>query len=226
MPPLVGQVPREVRGRDAFQELDYAAEGSTAKWAVEAGDAADPDLVARAFATAVAGRPGPVVLGSRSTFSPARPTRRMCPAPPPSSGRSRIPRLVSDLLAAAERPVAIVGEGGWTAETGRDVVAFAEAVQSVTAAEDYVDNRSRAYAGHLNRSAPTPRRRARARRRPPARRRRPARRHHRRRATSSCATSGSCTSIRTGPSQAASTARRFRRLAARVRSCRPRARAA
>src|SRR3954471_24398767 len=48
---FVGQVPLAHRGREAFQELDYAATfGSIAKWVVEIEDPADfPEAAARAF---------------------------------------------------------------------------------------------------------------------------------------------------------------------------------
>ena len=61
---FVGQVDRGVRGRDAWQELDYPAVfGSMTKWAAEIDDPARvPEMVARAFQTAMNGRPGPVVL--------------------------------------------------------------------------------------------------------------------------------------------------------------------
>src|SRR4029079_11871583 len=61
---LVGQVPREHRGREAFQEVDYEQMfGRLAKWVFEIDRAERiPELVARAFETALGGRPGPVVL--------------------------------------------------------------------------------------------------------------------------------------------------------------------
>ena len=53
-----------MRGREAFQEVDYrAAFGPLAKWATEIDDADRiPEIVARAFAMALSGRPGPVVV--------------------------------------------------------------------------------------------------------------------------------------------------------------------
>src|SRR4029077_13323930 len=61
---FVGQVAREMREREAFQELDYRAVfGSIAKWATEIDDPARiPEIVSRAFYTAPGGRPGPVVI--------------------------------------------------------------------------------------------------------------------------------------------------------------------
>ena len=61
---FVGQIAREMREREAFQELDYRAVfGTIAKWTTEIDDAARiPELVSRAFYTATSGRPGPVVI--------------------------------------------------------------------------------------------------------------------------------------------------------------------
>src|SRR5271166_5252225 len=61
---FVGQVARDMKEREAFQELDYRAVfGSMTKWATEINDPARiPEIVARAFATACNGRPGPVVI--------------------------------------------------------------------------------------------------------------------------------------------------------------------
>src|SRR5580692_5803601 len=61
---FVGQIARDMREREAFQELDYRAVfGSIAKWVTEIDDPARiPELVSRAFFTATNGRPGPVVI--------------------------------------------------------------------------------------------------------------------------------------------------------------------
>src|SRR5437660_654934 len=62
---FVGQVPRRLLGRDAFQELDLGAVfGTTAKWVGQPGAAGEvPEVTARAFAEALRGRPAPVVIG-------------------------------------------------------------------------------------------------------------------------------------------------------------------
>ena len=61
---FVGQVAREMREREAFQELDYRAVfGTMVKWATEIDDPARiPEVISRAFHVAMNGRPGPVVI--------------------------------------------------------------------------------------------------------------------------------------------------------------------
>jgi acetolactate synthase I/II/III large subunit len=154
---LVGQVARDAVGREGFQELDYGAVfGSMAKWVAQIDDAARvPELVARAFAVATSGRPGPVVLALPEDMltdvvdvPDAAPHRPLAATPPGDAAMARL----AELLEGAERPLAIVGEGGWTPRTGLDVAAFCEAQRIPVAAsfrcQDYVDNRSPAYAGH------------------------------------------------------------------------------
>lgn len=57
---LVGQIGRDMRGREAFQEVDYRAFfGSMAKW-VEEIDRVDriPEVISHAWHVAMSGRPG------------------------------------------------------------------------------------------------------------------------------------------------------------------------
>jgi acetolactate synthase-1/2/3 large subunit len=154
---LVGQVPRAFRGREAWQELDYErAFGSIAKaaWEVDAAERI-PEHVARAFTVALSGRPGPVVLSLPEDVLSEE--ADVLDAEPPSieqvgPGANDLARL-AELLTAAERPLVVVGEGGWTAGTGADVLAFCEAndlpVASALRCQDFVDNRSRCYVGVL-----------------------------------------------------------------------------
>jgi acetolactate synthase I/II/III large subunit len=153
---LVGQVARPVLGREAFQELDYGKSFSgLAKWAGQI-DSADrvPELVARAFAVATSGRPGPVVLAlpedmlvETTSAEDVGPYRL-----PQAAPRAEDMQRFRGLLAEAQRPLAIVGEGGWSASAAEDMRAFAEANELPVAASyrcnDYVDNHSRIYAGH------------------------------------------------------------------------------
>ena len=154
---LIGQVPRHHRGREAFQEIDYEQMfGRVAKWVYEI-DRTDriPEIVARAFATAVAGRPGPVVLSlpedvlsGMAEVADAVPVPRVAASP----GPGELSRLRS-LLASAERPLAIVGGSGWTPESAGAITAFLTGSGIPAAAsfrcQDIVDNRLPAYVGDL-----------------------------------------------------------------------------
>jgi acetolactate synthase I/II/III large subunit len=154
---LVGQVPRAFRGREAWQELDYAQVfGGIAKAAWELDSAERiPEHIAEAYSIALSGRPGPVVLALPEDVlaEPADvPDGSPAEAPRQSPSASDLARL-GELLAAAERPLVVVGEGGWTAETSRDMQAFCEANEVPVACafrcQDYVDNRSSSYVGVL-----------------------------------------------------------------------------
>jgi acetolactate synthase-1/2/3 large subunit len=154
---LVGQVPRSHLGREAFQELDYARMfGEMAKWVTVADSAeALPELLSHAFHTATSGRPGPVVIAlpedvqaEEADVADAAPYHPAQASPAPEDVERAL-----ELLAAAERPLLVVGGGGWSEQAGRDVLAFAEASNVPVATsfrrQDYVDNSSRAYAGVL-----------------------------------------------------------------------------
>jgi acetolactate synthase-1/2/3 large subunit len=154
---LVGQVPRRMLGLAAFQELDYQdVFGSMTKWTAQAESADSlPDLVARGFAAALGARPGPVVLAlPEDVLSDATNASDGDPLVLPErrpSGDAL--RHLRELLGRARRPLVIVGEGGWTERTGEDVLEFCEEnslpVATSFRCQDYVDNRSRCYAGHL-----------------------------------------------------------------------------
>jgi acetolactate synthase-1/2/3 large subunit len=154
---LVGQVPLEHRGREAFQELDYGeAFGAITKLAVEA-EAPDqfPDLAANAFRAAVSGRPGPVVvampedvLAAEADVEDATPHAVVGASPSPDE----LAR-VRELLSSAVRPLIIAGGGGWSVRAAEDLRAFAEAsaipVATSFRRQDYIDNTSPSYAGVL-----------------------------------------------------------------------------
>ena len=61
---FVGQIGTQMKGREAFQEIDYeSAFNDVAKWTVEINDVDRiPEIIARALFTAMSGRPGPVVV--------------------------------------------------------------------------------------------------------------------------------------------------------------------
>ena len=128
---FIGQVAREQVEREAFQEVDFRRMfGPMAKWVAQIDDAARiPELVSQAFHRAVSGRPGPVLLAlpedmltDRVEVADAVPYRVVRAAPSPQD----MARL-RDMLAAAERPLVILGGGGWTKEACDDIRVFIEA---------------------------------------------------------------------------------------------------
>ncbi|MCW6535888.1 thiamine pyrophosphate-binding protein [Sphingomonas lycopersici] len=154
---FVGDVDRGTRDREAFQEINFEAMfAPIAKWAARIDDARRiPEYVARAYAVAMNGRPGPVVLALPEDMlldeveAIDRPrVERVAQAPDAAA----IDRL-AELLAAAERPIAIIGGAGWDNDAARDLAAWADrcGVPLVAAfrRQDAVPNDSPAYAGNL-----------------------------------------------------------------------------
>lgn len=158
---FVGQVASDQRDREAFQELDYRqvfGPGTLgmAKWVGEVHSADRlPEYVARAFHTAMQGRPGPVVLVlpedllTTATAAPVLPRVepvQAWPAPGPL-------RDLRALLVQAQRPFVIAGGGGWDAEGARALQRFAENWQLPVGCgfrfQDTFDNRHPLYAGDV-----------------------------------------------------------------------------
>jgi acetolactate synthase-1/2/3 large subunit len=154
---FIGDVDRGMRDREGFQEIDLPAMfAPLAKWATRIEDARRiPEYVARAYAVATSGRPGPVVI--------ALPEDMLCDvveavdrpelAPPLQAPDAYDLDQVFALLAEAKRPVAIVGGAGWDAEAGEDFAKFAEAITLPVAGafrrQDAIPNMSPVWAGNL-----------------------------------------------------------------------------
>ncbi len=153
---FVGQVGQHQQGREAFQEVDYRAFfGPIAKWATEitAPDRV-PEVLQRAWTTAISGRPGPVVvalpedvLSGTTSADPLSAPIRIAEAAPGSESLGQI----AAALAGAEHPLIIAGGGGWRPEGRAALQSLAETAQiPVTTAfryNDLIDNRSPVYAG-------------------------------------------------------------------------------
>jgi acetolactate synthase-1/2/3 large subunit len=127
---FVGQVGRDMREREAFQELDYRAVfGSVAKWVTEVDDAARfPELVSRAFHVATSGRPGPVVIAlpeDTLTDEAVVADAPRCEPVETHPGLTQMAEL-QKLLWAAERPLALVGGSRWSATAVQRFARFAE----------------------------------------------------------------------------------------------------
>jgi acetolactate synthase-1/2/3 large subunit len=165
---FVGQIERGMRGRGAFQEMDYrAAFGPIAKWATEIDDAARiPEIVSRAFHVAMQGRPGPVVIGLPEdmlveTASVADASYVM---PALAGVATQDADAIARMLGEAKRPMLIVGGGGWTPDAREDLRAFVEAWDLPVAAsfrrQMLIDGEHPNYAGEIG-IGPNPKLRAR-----------------------------------------------------------------
>jgi acetolactate synthase-1/2/3 large subunit len=155
---FIGQVAREHRGREAFQEVDYVAMfGAAVKWVAEIDDPARiPEYLARAFQCATSGRPGPVVLSLPEDVLDAAcavaDTAAYRPVAASVSG-SDMDALRAE-LANASRPLVIVGGSNWSRQACDDFAEFITAWNLPVAAsfrrQDLFDNRREQYVGHLS----------------------------------------------------------------------------
>jgi acetolactate synthase-1/2/3 large subunit len=158
---LVGQVARHQLDREAFQEVDFRRMmAQLAKWTAQI-DLAErvPELINQAFQVATSGRPGPVVLALPEDMlhdrraAPVTGPYRAVRAHPGAADLAELRRL----LAAAERPLMLVGGSGWSDEACRDIGSFAEAndlpVCCSFRRQDILDNRSPCFVGDLGTGA-------------------------------------------------------------------------
>jgi acetolactate synthase-1/2/3 large subunit len=127
---FVGQIGREMRDREAFQEIDYRAMfGTVAKWVTEIDDAARiPEIVSRAFYTACNGRPGPVVIALPEDMLKDRVAVPDAKAFEPVEiwpGLTDMSRL-QKMLWAAKRPIVLAGGSRWSEAACAALMRFAE----------------------------------------------------------------------------------------------------
>ena len=127
---FVGQVARNMRGRDAFQEVDYRASFSDlAKWVVEVDDPARlPEIVARAFQMAISGRPGPVVvaLPEDMLIEMAQVSDAGYVSAPGSAPCPETMTAALRALQEAKRPLVIAGGSRWTRQAVADLQSLSE----------------------------------------------------------------------------------------------------
>lgn len=154
---FIGDVDRGTRDREAFQEINFEAMFTPiAKWAARIDDARRiPEYIARAYATAMNGRPGPVVLALPED---------MLLDEVEAVDRPRVARVVQatdpitmcnlgDLIGEAERPLALIGGAGWEQAATSDFTNWAERSGVPVAAafrrQDALSNDSAVWAGNL-----------------------------------------------------------------------------
>ena len=154
---FIGDVARGDRDREGFQEVDFATMfAPLAKWVARIEDAARiPEYVARAWNTALSGRPGPVVLVLPEDML----TDEVDTVDRPAIARAAQaadPLAVAalmDLLKDAAAPIAIVGGAGWCRGTAAPFAEWAERIGLPVAGafrrQDSIPNDSPVWAGNL-----------------------------------------------------------------------------
>lgn len=154
---FIGQVARGMMEREAFQEIDYRRMlGQVAKWVAEIDDPSRiPEFLSRAFHVATSGRPGPVVLSlpedmqvEEAQVADVKPYQILesWPGDAPLASMHRE-------LAAAKRPLMLLGGSIWDAKAAKHIQAFAAANQLPVACvfrrQDHFNNAHRCYVGDV-----------------------------------------------------------------------------
>jgi len=155
---FIGHVPTHVKGREAFQEIDYhRMYAPIAKAVIEPQSAREvAECTARAIRLAVGGRPGPVAVvlpedvteGDAGEVAIPRPTPRL-PAAPSGQAVGR----AAELIGAARCPVVVSGEMVAFGDATPALIRFAEAsgagVVTAWRRQDTFPNEHPAYLGHF-----------------------------------------------------------------------------
>ena len=156
---FVGQVARNMSGREAFQEIDFSKMFAppVTKLAVQIEDPCRiPEIVHHAFRTALSGRPGPVVVALPEDMLTekciandglkAKPVR-------PQTSPAQVAQ-VRKALEKASRPIMILGGGGWSPEACKNIEKFSVKNKLPTAVsfrrQDLFDNHNEFYIGDLS----------------------------------------------------------------------------
>ncbi len=158
---FVGDVASDTRDREVFQEVDFLTFfGPSTKGMAKRVERIDdarriPEYVARAFATAMNGRPGPVVLVLPEDMLThevdTQPLARVEPVQTWSDPGSL--RRLREMLLAAKRPLVIAGGSGWTPQSAQALERFAQnwrlPVTNAFRFQDTFDNFHPLYAGDV-----------------------------------------------------------------------------
>ncbi len=156
---FVGDVAREMQGREGFQEVDFTAFFSPiCKWAARIDDPARiPEYIARAYAVAISGRPGPVVLALPEDMLVEQVSAALQPRPqalrPAQAVCPDAMTALFAMIADAASPVAIIGGAGWNAKARHHFQQWAEKIGLPVATafrrQDAIAPSSPVYAGNL-----------------------------------------------------------------------------
>ena len=127
---FVGQIGKEMYGRDAFQEVDYQQFfGGMAKLVVEVQQAERlPEIVSRAYHTAMSGRPGPVIIALPENMLTEKTNEKATSFIDQVSSAPSTKDLAQFIeeIKAAENPVLVLGGSVWSEEAEKDLASISE----------------------------------------------------------------------------------------------------
>ena len=127
---FVGQIGKEMYGRDAFQEVDYQQFfGGMAKLVIEVQQADRlPEIVSRAYHTAMSGRPGPVIIALPENMLTEK-TNQNAPgfidhisSAPTTKNLAQFIEEIKE----AKKPMLILGGSVWSQEAEEDLASISE----------------------------------------------------------------------------------------------------
>ena len=127
---FVGQIGKEMYGRDAFQEVDYQQFfGGMAKLVVEVQQADRlPEIVSRAYHTAMSGRPGPVIIALPENMLTESTNNKPVGYINSSSSAPSTNDLAQFIeeIKAAKKPILILGGSVWSNDAAKDLESISE----------------------------------------------------------------------------------------------------
>ena len=127
---FVGQIGKEMYGRDAFQEVDYQQFfGGMAKLVFEVQQADRlPEIVSRAYHTAMSGRPGPVIIAlpeNMLTESTSSKPFGYINSPSSAPSTNDLAQFIEEIK-SAKNPILILGGSVWSNDAAKDLESISE----------------------------------------------------------------------------------------------------
>ena len=127
---FVGQIGKEMYGRDAFQEVDYQQFfGGMAKLVFEVQQADRlPEIVSRAYHTAMSGRPGPVIIALPENMLTESTNNKPVGYISSSSSAPSTNDLAQFIeeIKSAKNPILILGGSVWSNDAAKDLESISE----------------------------------------------------------------------------------------------------
>ena len=127
---FVGQIGKEMYGRDAFQEVDYQQlYGGMAKLVVEVQQADRlSEIFSRAYYTAMSGRPGPVVIALPENMLTEKTDKKATGFIDQVSSAPSTKNLAQFIeeIKASSKPILVLGGSLWSEKAEKDLTSISE----------------------------------------------------------------------------------------------------